>query len=94
VTALIAWPSFIFEMEPRSINRWQHRLKREHLTCTERNKALIEECGWKGGDSAAKKQRDQQNSKTNPHDSDRPSHGRRLHQQPEFNGDLAVGNRY
>ena len=35
----------------RSIDRWQHRLKREHPTCTERTKALIEECGWTGGDS-------------------------------------------
>ena len=62
-TALIAWAQLcILEMEPRSINRWQHRLKREHPTCTERSKALIEECGWKGGDSgdsAGKKQRGQ-----------------------------------
>jgi transposase len=57
------------EMEPRSINRWQHRLKREHPTCTERTKSLIEECGWKGGDSgdsAGKKQRDQQIPKPIP----------------------------
>src|SRR5450432_831484 len=56
-------------MEPRSINRWQHRLKREHPTCTERTKALIEECGWKGGDSgdsAGKKQRDRQIPKRIP----------------------------
>src|SRR6202035_3581182 len=56
-------------MEPRSIIRWQHRLKREHPTCTERTKALIEECGWKGGDSgdsAGKKQRDQQIPKRIP----------------------------
>src|SRR5271157_3446236 len=38
-------------MEPRSTIRWQHRLKREHPTCTERTKSLTEECGWKGGDS-------------------------------------------
>src|SRR5216684_4220626 len=38
-------------MEARSIIRWQHRLKREHPTCTERTKSLNEECGWKGGDS-------------------------------------------
>jgi hypothetical protein len=56
-------------MEPRSINRWQHRLKREHPTCTERSKALIQECGWKGGDSgdsAGKKQRGQQIPKRIP----------------------------
>src|SRR6202049_3130957 len=37
------------KMEERSTNRWQHRLKREHPTCTERE-SLNEECGWKGGD--------------------------------------------
>jgi hypothetical protein len=36
VTALMAWPNFHREMEERSTNRWQHRLKREHPTCTER----------------------------------------------------------
>ena len=41
MTALIAWPTFIFEMEERSPIRWQHRLKREHPTCTER-KSLLE----------------------------------------------------
>src|SRR6478672_2975535 len=56
-------------MEPRSIIRWQHRLKREHPTCTERTKALIQECGWKGGDSddsAGKQQCDQQIPKRIP----------------------------
>ena len=59
--------------------RWQHRLKREHPTCTERSKALSEECGWKGGDSgnsAGKKTACPTKSKTNPLDSDRPSNGR------------------
>jgi hypothetical protein len=43
VTASMAWPNFHREMEERSTNRWQHRLKREHPTCTERNqKSLIE----------------------------------------------------
>ena len=36
MTALIAWPTLIFKMEERSTNRWQHRLKRERPTCTER----------------------------------------------------------
>src|ERR1700688_1515439 len=56
-------------MEPRSIIRWQHQLKREHPTCTERTKALIQERGWKSGDSgdsAGKKQRDQQIPKRIP----------------------------
>src|SRR4029077_20858629 len=55
-------------MKPRSIIRWQHRLNREHPTCTERQ-SLIEECGWKGGDSgdsAGKKQHDQQIPKPIP----------------------------
>src|SRR5450755_53050 len=33
----MAWPNFHREMEERSTNRWQHRLKREHPTCTERS---------------------------------------------------------
>src|SRR5271168_936325 len=36
----MAWPDFHREMEERSTNRWQHRLQREHPTCTERNKSL------------------------------------------------------
>jgi hypothetical protein len=52
VTASMAWPNFpSTKMEERSTNRWQHRLKREHPTCTERNKIAQRECGWKGGDS-------------------------------------------
>ena len=38
----------------RSTIRWQHRLKREHPTCTERNKIAHRECGWKGGDSVGR----------------------------------------
>jgi hypothetical protein len=41
VTALIAWPASILSMEARSKIRWQHRLNREHPTCTER-KSLLE----------------------------------------------------
>ena len=44
-------------------------MKREHPTCTERSKALIEECGWKGGDSgdsAGKQQHEQQIPKRIP----------------------------
>jgi hypothetical protein len=50
VTALMAWPNFHREMEERSTIRWQHRLQREHPTCTERIRTLTEECEWKGGD--------------------------------------------
>src|SRR4029077_20982901 len=55
-------------MKPRSIIRWQHRLNREHPTCTERQ-SLIEEYGWKGGDSGdsgGEKQHDQQIPKPIP----------------------------
>ena len=38
-------------MGRRSLTRWQHRLQREHPTCTEWMKSLSPECGWKGGDS-------------------------------------------
>jgi len=47
----MAWPNFYPRWwKTRSSNRWQHRLKREHPTCTERQ-WLTKECGWKGGDS-------------------------------------------
>jgi hypothetical protein len=51
VTALMAWPNFYREMEERSTNRWQHRLKREHPTCTERvNRSLrVRMEGWRQG---------------------------------------------
>jgi hypothetical protein len=43
VTALMGWPRFTFqEQNHRAPNRWQHRLKRERPTCTERNKSLLE----------------------------------------------------
>jgi hypothetical protein len=49
VTALIAWPTSIVEMHERSIIRWQHRLKRERPTCTERTKSLtrVRMEGWR-----------------------------------------------
>src|ERR1039457_5670068 len=71
-------------MDERSIIRWQRRLKREHPTCTER-KSLLEECGWKGGDSgdSAGEKPCLIRKQKNPLDSDRPSHGRRLHSSYE-----------
>src|SRR5207237_5093669 len=79
VTALIAWPTFIFEMEERSPIRWQHRLKREHPTCTER-KSLIESADGRVATVATRPERKPcpTKTKTNSLDSDRPSHGRRL----------------
>jgi hypothetical protein len=56
VTASMAWPSFCFDEKCRSLIRWQHRLQREHPTCTER-KSLNEECGWKGGGSGSSAER-------------------------------------
>jgi hypothetical protein len=50
VTASMAWPNFHREMEERSTNRWQHRLKREHQLAPSEAKIAHEECGWKGGD--------------------------------------------
>ena len=37
VTALIAWPTSVMRWKRGRQIRWQHRLKREHPTCTERN---------------------------------------------------------
>jgi hypothetical protein len=65
----------------RSINRWQHRLKREHPTCTERKNAhtRVRMEGWRqwrlGGKRPCPMKKRQ-----NPLVSDGPSHGRRLHQ--------------
>jgi len=73
-------------MDERSPNRWQHRLNREHPTCTGRIKLAHRECGWKGGDSgdsAAEKPCPTKN-KIKSLDSDRPSHGRRLHSEPHL----------
>ena len=52
MTASMGWSTSAFDEEERSPNRWQHRLKREHPTCTERTIAH-EECGWKGGDGTS-----------------------------------------
>ncbi len=40
MTASMAWPNFQLFMEERSPNRWQHRLKRERPTCTERQSLI------------------------------------------------------
>jgi hypothetical protein len=66
VTASIACPEFhSYGMELRSTIRWQHRLKREHPTFTER-RSLITECGWKGGDRGplGRKEKTLSNEKT------------------------------
>jgi hypothetical protein len=46
-----------------------------------KQKSLLEECGWKGGDSgnSAGEKPCPTKKQKNPLDSDRPSHGRRLH---------------
>src|SRR5439155_22179665 len=57
--------------------RWQHRLKREHPTCTERNRSTKSADGRVAtvGNSAAEKPCPTKKQK-NPLDSDRPSLGR------------------
>ena len=97
VTASIAWPTSIREMDERSKIRWQHRLKREHPTGTER-RSLLEECGWKGGDSGLLGERANlcpTKKQKNSLDSDRPSHGRRLRLKPlnERNRDVTTATR-
>src|SRR6516165_484622 len=87
-------------MDERSPNRWQHRLNREHPTCTGRIKLAHRECGWKGGDSgdSAGEKPCPTKNKIKSLDSDRPSHGRRFHSLSpkvcsregfECNGDLS-----
>src|SRR6266404_2779987 len=70
----------------RSTNRWQHRLKREHPTCTERSNRSqrVRMEGWRHG---SEKKRSSKQKHKNRLDTDRPSHGRRLNphfQEGEF----------
>jgi hypothetical protein len=69
----------------RSTNRWQHRLKRERPTCTERNESLLESANGSMATVATRRE-EKETCSTKPDqnrlDSDRPSHGRRLHQLP------------
>src|ERR1700731_1654652 len=68
-------------MDERSIIRWQHRLKRERPTCTERTKTLtrVRMEGWRQWLTRPEKKPCPTKKQQNPLDSDRPSHGRRLH---------------
>src|SRR5258705_13993622 len=57
------------------------------------NNRSLEECGWKGGDSGDSAERKSCLTNTNHRlDSDRPSHGRRLHSEPDrwCNDDLST----
>jgi hypothetical protein len=64
VTATKSWPKLpSIRRKQRSLIRWQHLLKREHPTSTER-KSLTKECGWKGGDRGGLAQRQRPNQKT------------------------------
>ena len=63
---VVLGPPFIEKMEARSTNRWQHRLKRERPTCTERIRIAPRECGWKHGVSGRLGER-------NPNDTPRRS---------------------
>src|ERR1700731_2315334 len=67
-------------MDERSIIRWQHRLKRERPTCTERTKSLtrVRMEGWRQWLTRPEKKPCPTKKQQNPLDSDRPSHGRRL----------------
>ena len=82
VTALMAWPRFHSkEQNHRAPNRWQHRLKRERPTCTERNESLLESADGSMATVATRREKKPCSNKTkkNRLDSDRPSHGRPLH---------------
>ena len=79
----MAWPRFDSEKSgTKGAKRWQHRLKRERPTCTERNESLLESADGSMATAATR----QENKKPcsmkpvkNPLDSDRPSHGRPFH---------------
>src|SRR5580704_10696264 len=80
--------------------RWQHRLKRERPTCTERTKSLLESAdGRMASADSAKEKACPTKIQKNPLDSDRPSHGRRLHSLRlagrinECNGDFSTAER-
>ena len=66
MTASNAWPTSIFKMEERSTNRWQHRLKREHPTGTERTKIAHQRVrmeGWRQWQLGGRKNRVQRKNK-------------------------------
>src|SRR5437868_6038144 len=67
-------------MDERSIIRWQHRLKRERPTCTERTKSLtrVRMEGWRQWLTRPEKKTCPTKKQQNPLDSDRPSHGRAI----------------
>jgi hypothetical protein len=81
VTALIAWPNF------HSQNEWEvdNQVAAPAETRTpnlHRARIAHQECGWKGSDSGPLGRRTNlvlREKRKNPLDSDRPSHGRRLH---------------
>ena len=56
MTAYNAWPSLVFTDEQRSLNRWQHRLKRDAQLAA--SKMLINDCGWKDGDRATRRRKE------------------------------------
>jgi hypothetical protein len=83
VTASMAWPTPSTKMAERSTNRWQHRLKREHPTGTERTKRSTKSADGRVATVVATRQEKTTcptKKRQNPLDSDRPSHGRRYTQ--------------
>src|SRR5215468_9398571 len=69
--------STLEDQNHRAPNRWQHRLKRERPTCTERNDSLLESADGSMATVATRRGEMPCPRKTpkNLLDSDRPSHG-------------------
>src|SRR5205807_9785074 len=78
-------PGFLCKEKDRSTIRWQHRLKRERPTCTERTEDRSHRVrmeGWRQWRLGRREKPCPSKKQKNPLDSDRPSHGRRLHSEP------------
>src|SRR5579871_1210646 len=80
----MAWPTFSSqEQNQRAPIRWQHRLKRERPTCTERSESLLESADGSMATVATRREKNSclGRSTKNSLDSGRPSHGRPLHSE-------------
>jgi len=77
----MAWPTSVEQMEREVDNQVAAPAETRTPNLHRASKSLIEECGWKGGDSgdSAGEKPCPTKKQKNSLDSDRPSHGRPLH---------------
>ena len=76
------WHTFHGCVKRQVANQWKHRLKREHSTGTERKQSLIESADGRVATAVLTGRENQKACDQNQVDTDRPSHGRRLHLKP------------